>query len=184
MFSNNTGYYLKTNDNYLLAILNSKLINYYYKSISAQLGETGVRSFTIYIENIPIPKVKETVKYPFIDKADLILSLNKDFQTISQKFATYFSADNKLEKLSTKLSNWYELDFPDFIKELNKAIKTAKGMPLTKKDEFEWMELFEENKKNALALKAEIDRTDKEIDQMVYELYGLTEEEIKIVEGN
>ena len=46
------------------------------------------------------------------------------------------------------------------------------------------MELFEENKKKALELKAEIDRTDREIDQMVYELYGLTEEEIRIVEGN
>ena len=31
-------------------------------------------------------------------------------------------------------------------------------------------------------LKKEIDKTDKEIDQMVYELYGLTEEEINIVE--
>jgi hypothetical protein len=34
------------------------------------------------------------------------------------------------------------------------------------------MELFEDNKKKALALKAEIDKTDKEIDQMVYALYG------------
>ncbi len=44
------------------------------------------------------------------------------------------------------------------------------------------MELIEDNKKKALRLKAEINKTDKEIDQMVYELYGLTEEEIKIVE--
>jgi hypothetical protein len=43
--------------------------------------------------------------------------------------------------------------------------------------------LFEDNKKKALALIAEIDKTDKEIDQMVYALYGLTQEEIKIVEG-
>ncbi len=28
-----------------------------------------------------------------------------------------------------------------------------------------------------------IESTDKEIDKMVYELYGLTEEEVKIVEG-
>jgi type II restriction/modification system DNA methylase subunit YeeA len=46
------------------------------------------------------------------------------------------------------------------------------------------MEVFETKKKEAQALKAEIDKTDKEIDQMVYELYGLTEEEIKIVEGS
>jgi hypothetical protein len=29
----------------------------------------------------------------------------------------------------------------------------------------------------------QIDKTDKEIDRMVYELYELSEEEIKIVEG-
>jgi hypothetical protein len=44
--------------------------------------------------------------------------------------------------------------------------------------------ILQKNKQKALALKAEIDRTDKEIDQMVYELYGLTEEEIRIVEGS
>lgn len=32
-------------------------------------------------------------------------------------------------------------------------------------------------------LQREIDATDGQIDKLVYELYGLTEEEIKIVEG-
>jgi hypothetical protein len=36
--------------------------------------------------------------------------------------------------------------------------------------------------KKALSLKKEIDTTDKAIDKMVYELYGLSEEEIEIVE--
>ena len=33
------------------------------------------------------------------------------------------------------------------------------------------------------SLQRQIDVTDKQIDQLVYELYGLTEDEIKIVEG-
>ena len=33
------------------------------------------------------------------------------------------------------------------------------------------------------ALQAQIDATDRQIDQLVYDLYGLTEEEIRIVEG-
>jgi hypothetical protein len=33
------------------------------------------------------------------------------------------------------------------------------------------------------AIQRQIDATDKQIDQLVYELYGLTEEEIGIVEG-
>jgi hypothetical protein len=32
-------------------------------------------------------------------------------------------------------------------------------------------------------IKPEIESTDREIDQLVYELYGLSEDEIKIVEG-
>ncbi|MEX2485711.1 MAG: hypothetical protein WED10_14155 [Brumimicrobium sp.] len=70
---------------------------------------------------------------------------------------------------------WHELDFSDFIKELNKAIKKAGGEKLSKMDEMEWMEVFEAKKKEALELKGEIDG-------MVYELYGLSEEEIGIVE--
>jgi len=38
-------------------------------------------------------------------------------------------------------------------------------------------------KKKALQLQSEIEKKDREIDRMVYELYELTEEEIKIVEG-
>ncbi len=36
---------------------------------------------------------------------------------------------------------------------------------------------------DALAIKNEIDKTDAAIDKMVYALYGLTEDEIKIVGG-
>lgn len=38
-------------------------------------------------------------------------------------------------------------------------------------------------KQKALSLQSEIDRIDAEIDQLVYQLHGLTEEKIKIVEG-
>jgi flagellar biosynthesis chaperone FliJ len=34
-----------------------------------------------------------------------------------------------------------------------------------------------------LIIQRQIDATDREIDQLVYELYGLTKDEIKIVDG-
>jgi len=46
------------------------------------------------------------------------------------------------------------------------------------------MELFEENKKKVLEIKTQIDQTQNEIDRMVYALYGLTEEEVQIVENS
>ncbi|GAL70012.1 hypothetical protein JCM19302_2587 [Jejuia pallidilutea] len=53
---------------------------------------------------------------------------------------------------------------------------------LTLSEEAEWMQYFNEQKQKAVELKAEIDKTDQDIDQMVYELYGLNQEEIAIVE--
>ncbi len=45
------------------------------------------------------------------------------------------------------------------------------------------MSYFNEQKAKAQALQAQIDRTDNEIDRMVYALYGLEEEEVAVVEG-
>ena len=113
---------------------------------------------------------------------------------MESRFQNYFKGALQLHRLQRKLETWYNLNFPSFIKELNKAIKTSNKLraddsvnsvpALSKKDEFEWMELFEENKKRAQELQTQIAQTEKEIDQMVYELYGLTEEEIKIVENS
>lgn len=75
------------------------------------------------------------------------------------------------------LQNWYLIDFKIFLIELQKA-----KVKLSLSEQAEWMQYFNEQKQKAQTLKAEIDKTDKEIDQLVYELYGLTEEEIKIVE--
>lgn len=42
--------------NHLIEYLNSKLINWYYRTLSVQLGAGAVRMFSIYVLRIPIPK--------------------------------------------------------------------------------------------------------------------------------
>jgi len=71
------------------------------------------------------------------------------------------------------------LSYGEFIKELGK-----KKIKLSLSQEAEWEDYFSQEQQKAVAIKQQIDTTDKEIDQMVYELYGLTEEEIAIVENN
>jgi len=62
---------------------------------------------------------------------------------------------------------------------LNKNKITLLGV---QKDD--WFDRFDRFKKQVLVLKTQIDQTYKEIDCMVYELYGLTHEEIQIVENS
>lgn len=189
------GYYISANcyfignaDRYLQCILNSKLFNFIKYFLFPHFGDVensrGVRLDGNIMNNLPLKAIPNTEKAVFDALAESITIQSRNIEDLRLKLVNYINSRYEGIKLSRKLSTWYALEFVDFIKELNKAIKTAKGTPLTKKDEFEWMELFEENKKKALELKTQIDQTDKEIDRMVYALYELTEEEIQIVENS
>ena len=173
---------INSNSKSLLGILNSNLIRKILEIVCVKARGGYLRLKSQYINDLPIPSDYENIEIEI--NVDKILSLNIDLQEVDRKFNAYFSGQYKLEKLPKKLENWSELSFADFISELNKAIKTAGQTQLTKKDEFEWLDLFEENKTKAQTLKSQIETTEKAIDKMVYELYGLSEEEIGIVENS
>jgi hypothetical protein len=156
-------------------------MSYYHKTKSSDENKAFAQFKGIYIEGFPYVKSESSEFKILIND---ILNRTNDFNKLVTKFTNYFSGQYKLEKLSKKLENWSELSFATFIAELNKAIKTTAQTQLTKKDEFEWLDLFEENKTKAQTLKSQIETTEKAIDKTVYELYGLNEEEIGIVEGS
>jgi len=172
---------LASNHNkYLLCVFNSKMGHYLMKD-SPKTGTGDLLVSVQAIEPIKIPQIANELL--FNNFADLMIELHKDIQKLIDYFLKYITSQYKVEVFSRKLQNWHELEFGEFIKELNKAIKKAGGDKLSKMDEMDWMEVFETKKDEVQTLKAEIDKTDKEIDRMVYELYGLSKEEIKIVEG-
>jgi len=175
----------------LISILNSTLITFYLNQICPKKLGGYYRYNAKNVSAIPIikPSNNELSKL-----GQNITNLSTEFNLLVSKTTSYLTSTYNLPKISRKLENWNELEFGEFIKELNKAIKANNKLrikeglietpTLTKKDEFEWLDLFEENKQKAQALQTQINQTDKEIDQMVYELYGLTEDEIKIVENS
>ena len=108
-----------------------------------------------------------------------MLLLIEELQAASKKFQRTLKRNFEvLEKLPKKLENWYELNYKDFVIELNK-----KKIKLKLSEEADWEDYFLAEQQKTLEIKAKIDKTDKEIDQMVYELYGLTQEEIEMVEN-
>jgi len=179
LYCNDSMWIIPTENKALLGILNSKMGWWLITKFCTQI-QNGCQLIWKYFGQIPIANTTDALS----DLVTIVLSLNKELQEVTSKFNKYFSGQFKIEKLSGKLEKWYTLSFEEFIKEINKVIKVQKGTLLTKKEEFDWIDLFEENKQKANALQNEIAKTDKEIDAMVYQLYELNEEEIKIVEGN
>ncbi|WP_407264882.1 DNA methyltransferase [Tenacibaculum maritimum] len=174
----------------VLAILGSKLCAQYFKKNNVNLGRKAFPKLNVnHILDFPISE-RNLDNKPVIR----LLKTAKDEEILRTKFIKYIEQTLGIIKFSRKLENWQNLDFGEFIKEINKAIKTTNKQRekedqhpiniLRKTDEFEWLDLFQQNKKKALDLQFQINIIEQQIDAMVYELYELSEEEIKIVENS
>ncbi|GHU33033.1 adenine methyltransferase [Spirochaetia bacterium] len=124
IFGTNTQYSLK----YLLALLNSKLLAFRYKSIGKQTGGGVFEYFANGVGKLPIPAL------------DLSQPADKT------------SHDN--------------------------LVSLVDKMLLLKKREHD-----NPNPQVKKVIQVQIGAVDRQIDEVVYKLYGLTEEEIKVVEG-
>jgi len=163
---------------YLLALLNSKLISYYIYEQSPKSTNKSYPSFNSrLIKNIPIKLCKN--QQPFIEKADLMLSLHNQFQAEKTNFLNTVKENTGIVKITGKLESINELDFAAFKKELLKQkIAFALGSETD-----QWRNYFNSTVEKINRISRQIAQTDAEIDAMVYQLYNLTAEEVAIIEG-
>jgi hypothetical protein len=83
-------------------------------------------------------------------------------------------------KPTNKLLTWWTLDFYDLRAEMRKRFKI--DIPVPHRDE--WESFFDVERKKLEKLSCEITELEAEIDQTVYKLFGLTGDEIKLLEGS
>jgi tRNA1(Val) A37 N6-methylase TrmN6 len=175
----------------LLAIINSSLINFYHKYSFLDLEKDLFQKILIAnCKMFPIQKALIENPNHFDSIIDKMIDLKIDLTNHVNSLGNLLISRSNSAEISRKLQNWNELDFTEFIKELEKLRKSSakendkEYTKLSLKEESEWMQYFNEQKQKATEIMDQIDKADNEIDRMVYELYGLTEEEIKIVEGS
>ncbi|MBW8333139.1 MAG: Eco57I restriction-modification methylase domain-containing protein [Prolixibacteraceae bacterium] len=163
---------------FLTALFNSSLTKLWiwHNCPELQGGTREIRK--VYFEHFPVPQANEEQMATLAQYATERTQLTADLQTLCSKFTRNIQREYNLVKLSAKLENWFQIPFNEFLKELEKS-----KVKLTLSQKAEWEDYFLQESKKALDIKHQIDTTDKEIDQMVYGLYRLSEEEIAIVEN-
>lgn len=162
----------------LTTIFNSKLCKLWiwYNCPELLGGTREIRK--VYFENFPVPTLDNCARVALNQFADRMLDLHHILQEKKSRFLHRVQDNLNVQKISAAMENFEELDFKAFTAELKKQkIK----LTLTQQDE--WEEYFNNYKAECISIKNNIDATDREIDNMVYALYELTEEEIKVVEG-
>lgn len=168
----------KFNIKFVLALLNSKLINWFYSSYFTNESLLTVNISKEYLSKIPIAIGIGEDHSLLVSLAEEMISKSKISENKSMIFLSRIQSNFTIEKPSNKLKEFYNYDFKTFLSELKK-----KKVTLTLKQQDAWEQYFNEYKTEINKLQQQINQTDKEIDQLVYKLYGLTEEEISIVEG-
>ncbi len=168
----------KINIFYLLAILNSKLISFYMqKAIFSDTTETSRVMDDYFVQKIPLLKIDEKEQDKFIVNAKLLLSKKEELNEFKNNFIEILKSRLQTEKITKKLNFWYKLNWNEFDDELQKQ-----KVKIKLKNIVEWKFFFEDEQKNAKKIFKLIEKTEKQINQMVYKLYDLTEKEIEIVE--
>jgi type I restriction-modification system DNA methylase subunit len=164
---------------YILSILNSSVIKKYWLSQYSDSKQLFPKIKGYQLKEIPIKSVSKQTQQPFIEKAELMLTLNKALQIEKQNFINSLKEDKGVVKITRAIECFNELEYDAFKKEiLKQKVKISLG-----NENNQWREYFNTTKQKANELQNQINQTDREIDRMVYELYELTEEEIEIVEN-
>ena len=162
---------------YVLACLNSKLLNFYYWTINPEKGEAMAQVKAFHLGLLPIKNIPISDQQPFIDLADKMLSLNSELQQKRSRFLRRLQDNFEGVKITGALESFDVMEFAEFLKELKKQKIT---LSLSRQDE--WEEYFNQYKTDCNNLSAEIAATDNAIDLKVYKLYGLTYDEVLVVD--
>jgi len=134
---------------------------------------------TQYIETLPVPEkpVKESISKKAEStqlKAESRYKCECDFR----RRLVDLCPEEQVFKLNKKLKSWWLLDFKELQKEIKKSFKGV----ITLAERNDWQDYFETEKFKRASLNNEIILLQNQLDQEVYELFNLTQDEIEIIE--
>ena len=188
LFLANTTYCLRSDEPWLIALLNSKTLWFYLKGVCSALrgGEWRLRMLGQQIETLPIPAATEAQQAELSHLATACAQAAKERLAAQKGFGRRIldllptpAPKGAQLSLGDKLSSWWLLDdFKAFQFEVQKRFKTE--IPLRERND--WESLFAEEKSRIQQLSHNIAAAERSIDAIVYTLFGLNAAEVALVE--
>ena len=164
--SQNKDYSLK----YILAVLNSNLIDYWLKANTSNISLN-----VSIIKNIPIMPINEEITKWFDEKINKINLLTNQLYKSKNTFTEILKSQLKIGKINKKLDNWYSLNWDNFNDELKKL-----KVKLSLKQAKEWNIFFAGELDNVKPIIAEIDEIDGKINSKLLKIYNISKNDITL----
>lgn len=183
-YVNDKGFIAVPHDPYVLGLLQSRAIWLCVSQLCVPLGErAGTNRYQQkiqFISRLPIPDAPAAEREVIGALAMKITEQARARYELHRRTRRRILSDLGLagRKLNQKLTAWWNLDFHAFRAEVKKVFK--KDIPLGERDE--WEEWLAGRRAKHERLTTEIVRLETELNARVYDLFGLTPEEIRIIE--
>jgi len=180
----NTVYFIASDESELVALLNSKLawMHLFGEAEALRGGKWRLRMFSDDVATVPILEMSRNERGRLAKLANICAdAANRRYKVQSAvSRRTLDLAPPERPKLSRKLEDWWTLDFAAFRDEVKRVFRAE--IPV--KERGEWEAYLAENAAKVNALTAEIEKAEREIDSIVYRLFDLTPDEIKLLEAS
>jgi type I restriction-modification system DNA methylase subunit len=163
---------------YELGILNS-LVHWYLLTANASTMSGGFYQIHGHVlEKLPIPPATDEQKARIGELAKSCQQISEQRYSLEQQLQRRFS-DFGIKKLNQKLERWWLLDFQAFQTELKKSYK----IEIALKQRADWEDYFNDFCEKHAKFNQDIARLENELNAAVYELFGLSGEEVELVGG-
>lgn len=177
-----TCFFIASSEAWLLAFLNSTVAWFQTIAITTIARGGYFRLKTQYVEALALPDISlhaQSQLAALVDRASQTEKRRQSSQTGFRRRIPDLCPRDREPKLNTKLSDWWTLkDFAAFRVEIKKHFRSE--IPLNERTQ--WEDWFKAGKTEIDKLSAEIARNEAEIYAIIYELFDLTPDEIKILE--
>ena len=163
------------NVKYLIALLNSDLLFWYFKDICYSLNTKGYQYKKIFVDQLPIV-INENYEKEVISTVDEILELSYQIRQYEQKLFLYLYENLGIINLSKKIESFYLLNEKQFLKEIKQKNKSF--------DEKELLNLFNLTKNEIRILNNKFKLKNDILNNLVYDIYNLDDSEKRIIKKN
>jgi len=188
----NTGYVIPGGDFFLLGVLSS-WASWFFISKTAQplrlrSNRWQYRLLAQFMENIPIPDAPPTERNAIAALAERCNELGTQRYQLEEQFrhrlTQVFGFDDKgqpLGKLNEKAQEWWERPLNDLVDALKQSFKRKRNPFANPTAADEWEPYLAVKKSEVDALRRELADVEAEINDRVYRLFSLTEDEIELL---
>lgn len=170
----------------MLAILNSRVVWFAMSQIATPLrlraGLWQYQAKQQFVKRLPIPDISSNTEFVLAEIAEEVTALARDRYQLHEQVRNRLSTDFGAEggKLNTRMQEWWRLrDMAQFQREVKKSF----GISIPVGDRDGWEKYLTEQQDEHKRLTGRIVNHEQRLNEIVYEAFDLTDEEIGLIEA-